>query len=123
MRLAHGLTTNHGTQCGVAYDERFQELTTVLGSNESVQLILSTLSAHSVNFTEGNVPGGIHAIMVNWYFGGDDGSGTLHTTTCMDSTSMPPDAAAACAGPGTLTVQQVQKNFEYGSQIQTTGSP
>src|SRR5947209_16883653 len=37
------VTNTHGTQCGVAYDERFQQLiTTNLTNNASVDLILST---------------------------------------------------------------------------------
>jgi len=105
-------------QCGVAYDERFQQLNTVLGTNESVQLILSTLSAHAFDFTEGNVPSGIHTVKVNWYFGCDNGSGTLRTSQC--ATAFAPNSAAACAGPGTLTVTQVQQ-FQHSSQIGTTG--
>lgn len=100
-------------KCGVAYDERFQNL------SGFASLIQSTLTAHSFNFTEGIVPGGLHTITMNWYFGCDDGSGTLRTANCM-STFLP-DTAAACAGPGTLTVQQVQ-NFQQDKQgIGTTG--
>ena len=106
-------------KCGVAYDERFQFLGTMLGMGQSVQLILSTLSAHSFDFTRGNVPGGLHTITLNWYFGCDDGSGTLRTASCK-STFMP-NSAAACAGPGNLMVQQLQ-NFKQDKQgIGTTG--
>ena len=112
------VTNTAGTQCGTIYDERFQALNTVIGSNESVQLIQSTLSAHSFNFTRGQVPGGIHTVKLNWYFGCDDGSGTLRTSTC--SSTFAPNTAAACAGPGTLTVTQVQQ-FQHSSQIGTTG--
>lgn len=106
--------------CGVSYDERFQQLSATLGSGESVQLILSTLSAHSFNFTEGNVPGGTHTITMNWVFGCDKGgSGSLHTAQC-NPTGMGVDSAAACAGPATLTVQQVD-NFQHDSPIQSTG--
>jgi hypothetical protein len=113
------VTNTAGTQCGTVYDERFQQLNTVLGSSESVQLILSTLAAHSFSFTEGNVPGGIHTIKLNWYFGCDNGSGTLSTAQCSNPTAFAANSAAACAGPGTLTVTQVQQ-FQHSSQIGTT---
>ncbi len=107
------------TRCGVAYDERFQQLTTTnFSNNETVDLILSTLSAHSFNFTEGNVPGGTHTIRMDWVFGCDDGTGTLRTSSCM--TTFTPNSAAACAGPGSLTVTQVN-NFVHDSPIQSTG--
>jgi hypothetical protein len=117
-----GCTSPSATcQCGVVYDERFQQLmTTGLMSNQSVDLILSTLSAHSFNFTEGNVAGGIHKIDLHWYFGCDNGSGQLSTAQC--KSTFLPDTAAACAGPGTLTVTQVQQ-FQHSSQIGTTGTP
>jgi len=112
--------TDPACQCGVVYDQRFQQLQSIFSSTFSFdQLVLSTMSAHSFNFTEGNVPGGTHTIKLNWYFGCDNGTGQLRTATCMDSTFAPPDTAAACAGPGTLTVQQVQ-NFQHDSQIYTT---
>jgi hypothetical protein len=113
------VNTTTGTHCGVVYDERFQALNTVLGDDESVQLILSTLAAHSFNFTRANVPGGIHTITLNWYFGCDDGSGTLSTAACRNPMAFAPNTAAACAGPGTLTVTQVQQ-FQHSSQIGTT---
>jgi len=106
-------------QCGVVYDERFQQLTTTnFQNNETVDLILSTLSAHAFNFTRANVPGGIHKIDLHWYFGCDNGSGQLSTGQCMST--FVPNSAAACAGPGTLTVTQVQQ-FQHSSQIGTTG--
>jgi hypothetical protein len=110
--------TTNAQACGVVYDERFQQLTARFGMFSFDKLVLSTMSAHSFNFTEGNVPGGTHTIQVNWYFGCDDGTGTLRTSSC--ATMLGPNTAAACAGPGTLTVQQVQ-NFQHDSQIQTTG--
>lgn len=114
-----GCTTPSSTcKCGLVYDERFQLLNTVLGSGESVQLIQSTLSAHSFNFVEGSAPGGIHTITMAWYFGCDSGSGSLSTGAC--KTTFAANTAAACAGPGTLTVQQVQ-NFQHDSQVQSTG--
>jgi hypothetical protein len=86
---------------------------------ETVDLILSTLSAHSFNFAEGNVPGGLHTINLNWYFGCDNGTGFLHTAQC--SSAFTANSAAASAGPENLTVQQVQ-NFQQDKQgIGTTG--
>jgi hypothetical protein len=114
-------TLTDGVQCGVVYDERFQQLiTTGFSTGQSVDLILSSLSAHSFNFTEGNVPGGIHTVKVKWYFGCDNGTGSLSTAQCMST--FVPNSAAACAGPGTLTVTQVQQ-FQHSSQIGTTGTP
>jgi hypothetical protein len=109
-------------KCGLVYDERFQLLNTMLSGSQFVQLVRSTLSAHSFNFVEGNVPGGIHTITMAWYFGCDDGTGHLTTSACKNSALFTPNSAAACAGPGSLTVQQVQ-NFEYDSQVQTSGTP
>jgi hypothetical protein len=113
-------STDPNCHCGVAYDERFQQLTTTnFMTNESVDLILSTLSAHSFNFTEGAVPGGLHTINLNWYFGCDSGTGFLHTAQC--GSAFTANSAAACAGPENLTVQQVQ-NFQQDKQgIGTTG--
>jgi hypothetical protein len=113
-------STNPACKCGVAYDERFQQLmTTGLATSQSVDLILSSLAAHSFNFTEGDVPGGIHTLKLNWYFGCDSGGGgSLHTAQC--TSTFTPSSAAACAGPGTFTVTQVQQ-FQHSSQIGTTG--
>jgi hypothetical protein len=112
-------TGNPNCVCGTVYDERFQQLNLFFSPTFNFEkLILSTMAAHSFNFTEGNVPGGIHTVKENWYFGCDNGTGTLHTAQCM--TTFAPATAAACAGPGSLTVQQVQ-NFQHDSQIQTTG--
>ena len=112
------VTNTQGTQCGTVYDERFQLLSTVLGTSESVQLILSTLAAHSFEFVRGTAPGGTHTVKMKWFFGCDDGTGTLRTSAC--TTTLAPNTAAACAGPGVLSVQQVQQ-FQHSSQIGTTG--
>jgi hypothetical protein len=116
-----GCTSPSATcQCGTVYDERFQQLTTTgFSTTQSVDLILSTLSAHSFNFTEGDVPGGLHTIKLNWYFGCDNGTGQLSTAQC--TSTFTANSAAACAGPENLTVQQVQ-NFQQDKQgIATTG--
>ena len=113
------ITNTQGTQCGTVYDERFQLLNTMLGSDESVQLILSSLAAHSFEFVRGDAPGGIHNVTMKWFFGCDDGTGTLRTSACSTGVFLP-NSAAACAGPGVLSVQQVQQ-FKHSSQIGTTG--
>lgn len=116
-----GCSTPSSTcKCGLVYDERFQLLNTSLTGSQFVQLVQSTLSAHSFNFVEGSVPGGIHTITMAWYFGCDNGTGHLTTSACSNSASFTPNSAAACAGPGSLTVQQVQ-NFQHDSQVQSSG--
>jgi hypothetical protein len=110
------VTNTQGTKCGTVYDERFQFLN--FTGMQTVQLIQSTMAAHSFNFTRGQVPGGIHTVQLNWWFGCDDGTGTLRTSAC--KTTFAPNTAAACAGPGTLAVTQVQQ-FHHSSQIGTTG--
>lgn len=66
-----------------------------------LELILSTLSAHSMDFVAGDVGGGPHTLRVEWAFEDSDNSG---------------GNAAACVGPGVLTVQQV-KTFSTGGGI------
>lgn len=101
---------------GVVYDERFQQLTTnllttiqdctVLNSDGTtsnicyLDLLQSTLSAHSLDFVAPNVGGGNHQLKVWWELMTPKISGTQ----------------AACAGPGVLTVQQV-KNFNQSGLI------
>ncbi len=67
----------------------------------SLELILSTLSAHSMDFVVGDVGGGDHTLKVEWEFDdSDDANGN----------------AAACVGPAVLTVTQV-KTFNTGGGI------
>lgn len=96
----------------IYFDKRFQKLETnifnVLSDcdpteaveNCFIDLILSTLSAHSFDFVVGNVGVGEHTLTVEW--------------------RLEPSAAtaneAACVGPGVLTVQQV-KTFSTGGGI------
>ena len=114
---------------GVVYDERFQQLSsnifntltncgTELNPQEcNIDLITSTASAHSFNFVAPNVGGGNHDLKVTWSFLCDDGSGTLTAGAC--SSSFTKNSAAACAGPGSVTVTQVKAfNQSGGISIQ-----
>jgi hypothetical protein len=110
---------------GVIYDERFQQLSTNVFShieecrddNEAtgdeqcnIDLALSTLSAHAFNFIAPNVGGGNHSLKVEWEFQcyGNDGEEVPCTTAYTANT------AGACAGPGTVTVQQVKAFSQSG---------
>ncbi|MEK7993334.1 MAG: hypothetical protein AAB403_05965 [Planctomycetota bacterium] len=98
----------------VYYDKRFQQLSSnvpsFLGADCNpdpnivepcyIQLILSTLAAHSADFVIGDVGGGTHKVRVEWAF----------------ETVGAPGDAGACVGPGVLTVQQV-KTFSTGGGI------
>lgn len=67
-----------------------------------LQLTISTLSAHSFDFVAGNVGGGTHTVKVEWVFEDSDTNSTAN--------------AAACVGPGVVTVTQV-KTFSTGGGI------
>jgi hypothetical protein len=74
----------------------------VAGTEECwLQLVMSTLSAHSFDFVAGDVGGGSHNVKVEWQFEDSDGTG---------------GNAAACVGPAGLTVTQV-KTFSTGGGI------
>ncbi len=109
---------------GVMYDARFQEISTNLFSVISecttatpcnLNLLLSTLSAHSFNFVAPSVGGGDHTVTVSWtlscYTVSDTGVTSISCSQVLGSTS-----AAGCAGPGSVTVEQVQ-NFSQDSGI------
>lgn len=94
----------------VTYDERTQTLTTTLsgctttssGINcntpESIELLLSTTSAHSFNFVVPNLKAGSHTIQMNIAVQGDD-----------TSTSVAANANVSVGvGVGSLTVQAVK---------------
>lgn len=66
-----------------------------------LELILSTLSAHSMDFVVGDVGVGDHTLKVEWSFEDSDAAG---------------GNAAACVGPAVVTVQQV-KTFSTGGGI------
>jgi hypothetical protein len=110
---------------GVVYDERFQQLSSNLFSQLSecgtalapnnlcnIDLILSTASAHSFNFVAPSVGGGDHHLVVTWSFLCDNGTGTLTAAACTKSFTN--NSAAACAGPGSITVTQVKAFSQSG---------
>jgi hypothetical protein len=100
----------------IFYDKRWQQVNqnflSVLGDLADdagivtdelfLEFIQSTLSAHSMDFVVGNVGVGEHTLRVEWQFEDSDSNG---------------GNAAACVGPGVLTVQQV-KTFSTGGGIQ-----
>ena len=67
-----------------------------------LELILSTLSAHSLDFVAGDIGGGTHTVKVEWMFDDSDATG---------------GNAAACVGPAVVTVEQV-KTFSSGGGIE-----
>jgi hypothetical protein len=106
---------------GIIYDQRFQQLSTNVFdqittcsamNNCSIDLVESTLAAHSFNFVAPNVGGGNHHLQVSWEFECTDNTGM--PTTC--TTAYTANTAGACAGPGSVTVTQV-KNFSQNAPI------
>jgi len=110
---------------GVIYDERFQKLSTNLFQHIeecsddntqtgdepcNIELALSTLSAHSFNFIAPSVGGGSHDLEVEWRFECYDENGAK--AAC--DTTYAANTAGACAGPGTVTVQQVKAFTQSG---------
>jgi len=101
------------------YDKRFQRLSTnifnLLGTDCDpaadgdqpcfIDLILSTLSAHSFDYVVGDVGVGDHTLTVEW---------ELEPTSSNAN-------EAACVGPGVVTVQQV-KTFSTGGGIFITSN-
>jgi len=104
----------------VTYDGRYQQISTHLfsqlsecrDSNNSqcdFSLIQSTLSAHSFDFIVSSPGEGTHTVDVSWRLEcTKDGS----PADC--STTPTQNSAAACVGPGTLTVQQVKAFTQSG---------
>jgi len=130
--VAPDLTNGSGGTVGVVYDARFQQLSTnVFGAISAcattttspgcfIDLVLSTLSAHSMDFVAPNVGGGSHALKVTtemdcFVNATINGVITPVQTDC-DNPPFSPNSAAACEGPGVLTVEQV-KNFNNNSTI------
>jgi hypothetical protein len=104
---------------GIIYDQRFQQLSAPLFSqlmectmnnNCSIDLVESTLSAHSFNFVAPNVGGGNHHLVVSWAFVCTDNNGA--TMPCANTFT--PNTAGACAGPGSFTIQQVKAFSQSG---------
>ena len=101
----------------VYYDKRFQLLSTNLFNaivdpacddpttteveGCFIELVLSTLSAHSIDFVAPNVGGGTHTIQVEWSL--DPSTATANE--------------AACVGPGVLTVEQVKTFSQSGGIV------
>jgi hypothetical protein len=105
-----GIAGPNAEHC-VWYDKRFQQLSATFfnqiagcalnPSACSIDLILSTLSAHSFDFVASNIPGGMRTVSVTASFFDSDGSA---------------GNAATCVGPGVVTVTQT-KVFNPGSGI------
>jgi hypothetical protein len=99
----------------VVYEQRFQKLTTNLGNliegclvacvPESVELLLSTLSAHHFNFAIGAVGGGNHTLTLSWVTTNSTDTGGVIGNTA---------TASSCVGPGVLTVEQVKTFSQSG---------
>jgi hypothetical protein len=106
----------------IIYDQRFQQLSAntfdmfmscAAMNNCSVDLVESTLAAHSFNFVATNVGGGTHNLHVEWAFvcTGNDGS----TAPC--TTAYTANTAGACAGPGSVTVTQTKAFSQSGGVV------
>jgi hypothetical protein len=109
---------------GIIYDQRFQQLsantfdqlmTCSITNNCSIDLVESTLAAHSFNFVAPNVPVGNHHLQVTWTFDCTDNTGAHMSCANVYTTN----TAGACAGPGSVTVTQV-KNFSQDAPILIT---
>lgn len=107
------------TGSGVVYQKRIQQMsdnflqlltgcTTSTGASTpcDLSLVLATLSAHSFDFLAPNVGGGTHTVSVTV---------TLNPGTGSNSKGNKGGGlSGACAGPGVLTVQQVQTFSQSG---------
>jgi hypothetical protein len=103
----------------IIYDQRFQQLSTnvfdqiatcSVMNNCSIDLIDSTLAAHSFNFVAPNVGGGNHHLQVQWTFDCTDNTGANVPCTTVYTAN----TAGACAGPGSVTVTQVKAFNQSG---------
>ena len=104
---------------GIIYDQRFQQLSSNVfdsisgcsaNNNCNIDLVESTLAAHSFDFVAPNVGGGTHTLVVSWAFECTDNAGTPTACTMAYTTN----TAGACAGPGTVTVTQVKAFSQSG---------
>jgi hypothetical protein len=111
------------TTPGIIYDQRFQQLSladasamATCAANEEcdVDLVMSTLAAHSFDFVAPDVGGGDHTLRVEWEFTCSDANGNMSPSNC--TTAYTANTAGACAGPGSVTVTQV-KNFSQNTPI------
>jgi len=93
--------------------------TITIGSTScSIDLVLSTLNAHSFNFVAPSPGGGLHTVEVDWAFVCGSPGHSLAASNC--STTFAANTAAACVGPGDVTVLQV-KNFHKDGTISIIG--
>jgi hypothetical protein len=106
----------------IIYDQRFQQLSSnvfdaiascTANNTCSIDLVESTLAAHSFNFIVPNVGGGNHHLVVKWAFECTDTTGT--TVPC--TTTYTANTAGACAGPGTVTVTQTKAFSQSGGVV------
>jgi hypothetical protein len=109
-------------QPGIIYAQRFQQLslaeatamsTCTMNNNCDVDLVTSTLAAHSFDFVAPNVGGGTHQIVVRWEFECTDNAGL--PTPC--TAAYTANTAGACAGPGTITVTQTKAFSQSGGIV------
>jgi len=107
---------------GIIYDQRFQQLSSnvfdsiagcSMNNTCSIDLIDSTLAAHSFDFVAPNMSAGLHHVQVSWAFKCTDSMG--NDTPC--TTAYTTNTAGACAGPGEVTVTQT-KAFSQSSGVQ-----
>jgi hypothetical protein len=107
---------------GIIYDQRFQQLSSnvfdqitgcMMNNTCSIDLIDSTLAAHSFDFVAPNMSQGVHHVVVSWAFKCTDNMG--NDTPC--TTAYTTNTAGACAGPGEITVTQT-KAFSQSSGVQ-----
>lgn len=111
------------TNPGVVYDKRFQQVSTNIfsqvnacsdadGNDQECYIgqVQGSLSAHSFNFIAPSVGGGTHTLEVEWELQCFDNDGLPIACT----TQLLPNTAGACAGPGTVTVQQVKAFTQSG---------
>ena len=107
---------------GIIYDQRFQQLsantfdefmTCSVMNNCSIDLVESTLAAHSFNFVAPNVGGGNHHLQVSWKFDCTDNTGANVPCTTVYTAN----TAGACAGPGSVTVTQTKAFSQSGGVV------
>ena len=103
----------------IIYDQRFQQLSAntfqgflscFINNSCSIDLVESTLAAHSFNFVAPNVGGGTHRLQVSWTFECTDNTGANVPCTQVYTAN----TAGACAGPGSVTVTQVKAFTQSG---------
>ena len=106
----------------IIYDQRFQQLSTnvfdqiatcSVMNNCSIDLVESTLAAHSFNFVAPNVGGGNHHLQVSWKFDCTDNTGANVPCTTVYTAN----TAGACAGPGSVTVTQTKAFSQSGGVV------